>query len=83
MIEIIKVKKYYKKISYLGEYDKQINPDSKIIVAIGNNIIREKISKKIKHSIGLVIDPEARISKNVFIGEGFTNYNFKYNKYRS
>lgn len=62
--------KGYKKISYLGEYDKQINPDSKIIVAVGNNIIREKISKKIKHSIGLVIASEATISKNVLIGEG-------------
>ena len=57
--------KGYKKISYLGEYDKQINPDSKIIVAVGNNIIREKISKKIKHSIGLVIASEATISSSI------------------
>ena len=32
----------FNKISYLGEYDKQISPDSKIIVAIGDNIIRKK-----------------------------------------
>ncbi len=60
----------FNKISYLGEYDKQISPDSKIIVAIGDNIIREKITKKIKHPIGIVIDSDARISKNVIIGVG-------------
>tara|TARA_B100000963_G_scaffold357687_2_gene380486 strand:- start:82 stop:699 length:618 start_codon:yes stop_codon:yes gene_type:complete len=58
------------KISYLGDYDNRISPNAKIIVAIGNNIIREKITKKIEHSFGLVIDPDTRISKNVFIGDG-------------
>ncbi len=58
------------KISYLGDYDKRISPNAKIVVAIGNNIIREKITNKIEHSMGLVIDPDTRISKNVFIGEG-------------
>ena len=58
------------KISYLGDYDKRISPNAKVVVAIGNNIIREKITNKIEHSMGLVIDPDTRISKNVFIGEG-------------
>ena len=58
------------KIPFLGNYNAQINLKCKLVVAIGDNYIREKISRIIKHPIGTIIDPDAIISEEVSIGEG-------------
>ena len=58
------------KIPFLGNYNSQIFPKFKLVIAIGDNSIREKVSQKIKHPIGKIIDFDSRISKDVSIGEG-------------
>ena len=59
-----------KNIPYLGHYNAQINSNLKLVIAIGDNKIREKISESILHPIGKIIDPEAKISSEVTVGEG-------------
>ena len=58
------------KTPFLGNYNAQVNLKCKLVVAIGDNYIREKISRIIKHPIGTIIDPDAIISEEVSIGEG-------------
>ena len=58
------------KIAFLGDYDDKFQPDVNIVIAIGNNNIREKLTKIIKHPYGKVIDQNSVISKDVKIGDG-------------
>ena len=58
------------KIKFFGKYSAQINPNSKLIIAIGDNNIRKKVSQTIRHQIGTIIDPETKVNKGVSIGEG-------------
>lgn len=51
-------------------YNSSINSDSKLIVSIGDNKTRKKISEKIKHSFGKVIHPKAVIADGIIIKEG-------------
>ena len=51
-------------------YDKNIYPESEIIIAIGNNEIRDKISKEISHKLGVIIHPDASIALDAIIEEG-------------
>jgi len=62
--------KKIKKIPVLGHYDAQIDSNCKLVIAIGDNNIRKKISQEIQHPIGTIIDPDAMISEEVSIGEG-------------
>ena len=62
--------KHLNKIEFFGNYSAQINPNSKLIIAIGNNNIRYKVSQTIQHPIGTIIDPETKVNKGVSIGEG-------------
>lgn len=62
--------KHINNVQFFGSYSAQINPDSKLVIAIGNNNIREKISQTIQHPIGTIIDPETKVNKGVSIGEG-------------
>ena len=70
IFDINNIPKKIKKIPFLGYYDTQIDSDCKLVIAIGDNNIREKISKTIRHPIGTIIDPDAIINKEVSIGEG-------------
>lgn len=51
-------------------YNPELYPKSHLIIAIGNNIVREKIAFEVRHQLGVVIHPSAIIAKNVIIGEG-------------
>ena len=62
--------KKVKKIPFLGNYDALIDSNCKLVIAIGDNNIRKKISEVIQHPIGTIIDPDAVISEEVSIGEG-------------
>ena len=62
--------KKIKKIPFLGHYDAQVDSNCKLVIAIGDNNIRKKISEGIQHPIGTIIDPDAVISEEVSIGEG-------------
>lgn len=57
-------------ISVLGFYNADILPDQKLIIAIGDNSIRRKISDQIKHSFGITIHPSSIVDKTVKIGKG-------------
>lgn len=54
----------------LGKYDNLLLKDIEIIIAIGNNQIRKRLSEKIKHKFGKTIHPSATIQRNVLISEG-------------
>lgn len=57
-------------INVFGEYEKNIMPDEKIIISIGDNVTRRKISKKIIHKYDSVIHPSAVVDRLINIGEG-------------
>ena len=62
--------KTIKKISFLGNYKSQIDSKCKLVIAIGDNNTREKVSQTIQHPIGTIIDPDTKINKDVLIGKG-------------
>ncbi len=54
----------------LNPYDENTQPEAKVIVAIGNNEIRQQIVNKVKHSFTTLIHPTAYVSPKATIGEG-------------
>ena len=57
-------------IDFLGDYDIKFEPEANIVIAIGNNSVREKLSKIVKHPFCKVIDQNSVIGKGVKIGNG-------------
>ncbi|MEO6686984.1 MAG: acetyltransferase [Dyadobacter sp.] len=53
-----------------GFYDSTIFPDQKLIISIGDNLIRNKISNQVIHAFGIIIHPSCIIEKSVKIDEG-------------
>jgi sugar O-acyltransferase (sialic acid O-acetyltransferase NeuD family) len=53
-----------------GKYNPNQNRDMLLIVAIGDNKIRQKVTKLISHSYGKIIHPSAIVSKRSSIDEG-------------
>jgi sugar O-acyltransferase (sialic acid O-acetyltransferase NeuD family) len=51
-------------------YDETKFIEEKLIISIGNNKIRKKISEKVKHNFGIAIHKSAIIDKSVQIGLG-------------
>lgn len=60
----------FDEINVLGKYDKEKLPNEKIIISIGDNVIRKKISARIEHKFGYIIHPSAIIDRMSEIGEG-------------
>lgn len=58
------------KINYLGPYDSKIFSNIPIIIGIGNNKVRKKISKFIKHDFFSFIHPSAQVAESVQIRKG-------------
>lgn len=54
----------------LNGYDKNYNPNIPIIISIGDNKIRKKISEKISHPFAILIHPSSIIDKKVIIESG-------------
>ncbi|AFK03209.1 sugar O-acyltransferase, sialic acid O-acetyltransferase NeuD family [Emticicia oligotrophica DSM 17448] len=54
----------------IGTYESHLFMNDSIIVAIGDNMIRRAIVKKITHKFGVCFHPSALISKYTEIGEG-------------
>lgn len=54
----------------LGKYSVDLLPEHEIVIAIGNNQIRSKLLREVKHKFGKVLHPSAIVQKNVVIGEG-------------
>jgi sugar O-acyltransferase (sialic acid O-acetyltransferase NeuD family) len=56
-------KKLLDKITLMGKYDSSLNSNEKIIIAIGDNKTREKISMQITHQFGIAIHSSALIDR--------------------
>ncbi len=54
----------------LGKYKESSFIESKAIIAIGNNRIRQRLSKEIKHQFGIVTHPSATVQSKIVIGDG-------------
>lgn len=57
-------------IQYLGKYNANLYPSLPIIIGVGNNEVRKKISSEIKHEYLSFIHPSAQVAKSVSIGKG-------------
>ncbi len=57
-------------VTYLGTYDAKKYSNVKILIGVGNNLIREKISCKIVHPFYTFIHTSAYISANAQLGVG-------------
>ena len=60
----------FKGIKVLGAYDPAKLSDHLLVVTIGNNEVRKKISEQIAHSFATVVDQRALLSPQSQIGEG-------------
>jgi len=57
-------------ISVIGKYNSNFLPKEKIILSVGDNAIRKKISKIVKHKFGIAKHLSASIAKDAEIGVG-------------
>lgn len=57
-------------VLFLGKYDNKLCPKTPLVIAIGNNEIRARLSKNIEHEYATLIHPSAIISKSVEVGIG-------------
>ena len=57
-------------IKNAGQYQHTIHPAANLIIAIGDNAIRKKISQEIKHTIGQAIHASAVVDRLVNLAEG-------------
>lgn len=57
-------------LSVFHKYESEIFSNSKLIVSIGDNLIRKNVTFKVRHKYGIVIHPNASISKFSEIGVG-------------
>ena len=53
-----------------GAYQQDKHPNAEIIIAIGDNVIRERISQEIKHKVGQAIHAAAIVDRLVNLAEG-------------
>ncbi|RFS17230.1 acetyltransferase [Emticicia sp. C21] len=61
---------YWDSHPIMGKYDPKVYQVSPLIISIGNNLIRKRISESISHSFGKVIHPSAILDRTLAIGEG-------------
>ena len=57
-------------LQYLGTYHSAMAPEAHLIMAIGNNRIRKKVSEKVSHLFSNAIHPSALISRSAKVGVG-------------
>jgi len=55
---------------YRGKYESEILPKMHLIISIGNNKIRKKISTQVSHHFGTIMHPSAPVSQFSTIGMG-------------
>ena len=53
-----------------GEYKQNIHPEAKLIIAIGDNAVREQLSHNIKHTFGSAIHAKAVVDRLTNLGVG-------------
>ena len=63
-------KRIHQGYKVFGPYDKDLFPDDSIVISIGDNALRKKISGTLIHKAASVVSINAVVSKTVIIGEG-------------
>lgn len=53
-----------------GDYSTNVHPEAKLLIAIGDNATRKKISQSISHAFAQAIHPSAQIDRLVQLGQG-------------
>lgn len=61
---------YNASLAYLGDYDSAIYPELPVVIAIGNNEIREAISNQLTHTQITLIHPSAVVASSAHVGLG-------------
>lgn len=64
--ELLSLDKY----PVIGKYNPEVYPKISLIISVGNNLVRKRISKLITHPFGSVIHPLAIVDRTVTIGNG-------------
>ena len=54
----------------VAPYSADKSSESKVVVAVGNNKIRKKIVRKVKHAFCTVVDKSSLVDSSVVVGEG-------------
>lgn len=54
----------------INPYNQTMHPEAKVVIAIGNNDVRERISHQVKHVLTKLIHPTAYVSPSASVGEG-------------
>jgi len=60
----------WNQVPVIGPYEHAIHRDSAILLAIGDNSIRRRLSQVVTHSFGVVSHPSAIIDSSCTVGEG-------------
>ncbi|RDC66027.1 PglD-related sugar-binding protein [Adhaeribacter pallidiroseus] len=58
------------KSALVRPYEEILHSESRLIIGIGNNVVREKIAGRVKHKFGTLIHPSAYVAEDVELGEG-------------
>jgi sugar O-acyltransferase (sialic acid O-acetyltransferase NeuD family) len=64
------VEKIWLNIPIVGDYDPDFEREKEIIIAIGDNKVRKRLSRIIQHTPGLVVHPSVLIGHHTEIGGG-------------
>jgi acetyltransferase EpsM len=51
-------------------YNTSLYPEAPLVIGIGNNQVRERLSEKVAHKIGSLFHADASIAQDVIVGEG-------------
>ena len=57
-------------VKNIGEYQQEKHPHAKILIAIGDNAIRERISQEINHTVGQAIHAKAIVDRLAKLAQG-------------
>ncbi len=54
----------------VGDYDPELYPNEKLVIAIGDNVIRKRAAESVEHAFTTIIHKSALVDESVSIGEG-------------
>lgn len=57
-------------ITFLGAYDEHLHPEVPMVLAIGDNTVRMRLSEQVKHGLATLVHQSASVSPSVSVGQG-------------
>ena len=70
VFDLDKTKESFYGVKNEGDYSTNAHPEAKLLIAIGDNATRKKISQSISHAFAQAIHPSAQIDRLVQLGQG-------------